>query len=94
MSRKPWFRGWFGREYLALYPHRDRAEARLAVALLRETTGLGPGTQVLDVGCGPGRHLEELDHIGYLPVGLGPVPGHDRGGAHGRAPGPAWSVAT
>lgn len=70
MSRKPWFRGWFGREYLALYPHRDRAEARLAVALLRETTRLGPGTQVLDVGCGPGRHLEELDHIGYLPVGL------------------------
>lgn len=70
MRRKPWFRSWFGREYLALYPHRDRAEARLAVALLRETTGLGPGTRVLDVGCGHGRHLEELDHIGYRPVGL------------------------
>ena len=30
----PWFRDWFGNEYLALYPHRDRAEARQAVELL------------------------------------------------------------
>ena len=70
MSRRPWFRGWFGPEYLALYHHRDRAEARLAVALLREATGLGPGARVLDVGCGAGRHLEELDRIGYRSVGL------------------------
>ena len=70
MSCRPWFRDWFGREYLALYPHRDRAEARRAVTLLRETTGLGPGTQVLDIGCGPGRHLGEMHGIGYRPLGL------------------------
>lgn len=70
MSRKPWFRDWFGSEYLALYPHRDRAEARRAVRLLSEGTGLGPATRVLDVGCGPGRHLAELHRIGYLATGL------------------------
>lgn len=70
MSRKDWFRDWFGSEYLALYPHRDRAEARRAVALLREATGLGRGARVLDVGCGPGRHLDELGRIGCRTTGL------------------------
>ena len=70
MSRKPWFRDWFGSEYLALYPHRDRAEARRAVRLLRSATGLGPGTRVLDVGCGSGRHLAEFLRIGYRSTGL------------------------
>lgn len=70
MSRNPWFRDWFGSEYLALYPHRDRAEARRAVGLLRDATGLGPGTRVLDVGCGSGRHLAEFHRIGYRATGL------------------------
>ena len=70
MSRNPWFRDWFGSEYLALYPHRDRAEGRRAVRLLRDATGLGPGTRVLDVGCGPGRHLAEMHRIGYRATGL------------------------
>lgn len=70
MSRNPWFRDWFGSEYLALYPHRDRAEARRAVGLLRGATGLGPGTRVLDVGCGSGRHLAEFHRIGYRATGL------------------------
>ena len=70
MSRNPWFRDWFGSEYLALYPHRDRAEARQAVRLLREATGLGPGTRVLDVGCGSGRHLAEMRRVGYRATGL------------------------
>lgn len=70
MKRTPWFRDWFGGEYLALYPHRDRAEARRAVALLRDATGLGRGTRVLDLGCGAGRHLEEMERIGYRATGL------------------------
>ncbi|MDE2873903.1 MAG: class I SAM-dependent methyltransferase [Gemmatimonadota bacterium] len=70
MSANPWFRDWFGSEYLALYPHRDRAEGRRAVRLLRDATGLGPGTRVLDVGCGPGRHLAEMHRIGYRATGL------------------------
>lgn len=66
----PWFRDWFGTEYLALYPHRDRAEARRAVDLLRQETGREPGTRVLDLGCGAGRHLVELEDIGYRATGL------------------------
>ena len=67
---KPWFRDWFGHEYLALYPHRDRAEARMAVDLLRLATGRRPGTRVLDLGCGAGRHLTEMRRVGYRAIGL------------------------
>ncbi len=67
---KPWFQKWFGREYLALYPHRDGAEAGRAVRLLQEATGRGRGTRVLDLGCGAGRHLAQLRRVGYAAVGL------------------------
>ena len=72
MSRAPtpWFRDWFGREYLALYPHRDRAEARQAVELLHAATGRGSGARVLDLACGAGRHLVELRRLGYRATGL------------------------
>ncbi len=66
----PWFRDWFGNEYLALYPHRDRAEARQAVELLHSAAGPVPGVRVLDLGCGAGRHLVELDRLGYRATGL------------------------
>lgn len=69
-SRAPWFRDWFGSEYLALYPHRDGAEARRAVEMLRKATGRGPGTRVLDLACGAGRHLAELRRVGYAAAGL------------------------
>ncbi len=72
MSRgpKPWFQDWFGHEYLALYPHRDRAEARQAVELLHVATGRLSGASVLDMACGAGRHLVELRRIGYRATGL------------------------
>lgn len=66
----PWFQDWFGDEYLALYPHRDRAEARQAVELLHATAGPAPGHHVLDLGCGAGRHLAELCRLGYNATGL------------------------
>ena len=66
----PWFQDWFGDEYLALYPHRDRAEAREAVELLHQATGPTSGDRVLDLGCGAGRHLVELCRLGYRATGL------------------------
>ena len=55
-----WFEEWFGEEYLALYPHRDEAEAEQAVGLVLSSTGFAAGWRVLDVACGAGRHARAL----------------------------------
>lgn len=67
---RPWYREWFGDAYAALYPHRDEEEARRAVALLRELCPAGPGTRVLDLACGGGRHLVPLRSAGWRPTGV------------------------
>lgn len=69
-ERSPWFREWFGEEYLALYPHRDVEEAERGARLFRRATGLPAGGRVLDLACGAGRHLEALRRLGYRPLGL------------------------
>jgi SAM-dependent methyltransferase len=72
-SSKPtreWFRDWFGEEYLALYPHRDAEEARQAVELFREIASPQPGSRLLDLACGAGRHLRELRAAGLEATGL------------------------
>jgi SAM-dependent methyltransferase len=73
----PWYRSWFGEEYLHLYPHRDQEEADQAVGLLleqleaRSAGGGGPeGRRVLDLGCGAGRHLKALAEAGLRPLGM------------------------
>ena len=65
-----WFEEWFGEEYLQLYPHRDAAEAERAVALILERTGCGPGSRVLDVACGAGRHARAFESAGTRCVGV------------------------
>ena len=66
---REWFRDWFGEEYLELYPHRDEQEARRAVSLYLATFR-PPGDPVLDLACGAGRHLRELEASGLPTVGL------------------------
>lgn len=70
MKRTPWFRSWFGDEYLALYPHRDAEEAKRAVELLSRTAEVTPGGRVLDLACGGGRHLAELCRLDFDATGL------------------------
>jgi len=67
---REWFRDWFGEEYLALYPHRDEREAREAVDLFRDVGSRIPGSRILDVACGAGRHLRELRAAGLDATGL------------------------
>lgn len=55
-----WFESWFGEEYVALYPHRNEAEAERAVALIAETLGTRSVRRVLDLACGSGRHARYL----------------------------------
>ena len=69
-SRAPeWYRAWFGEEYLALYPHRDAEEAEAAVDLVLRSFGSAPGT-ILDLACGAGRHMAELERRGLRGIGL------------------------
>lgn len=65
---REWFRDWFGEEYLELYPHRDEAEAARAVRLYLQAAP--PTAPVLDLACGGGRHLRELDEAGVEAIGL------------------------
>ncbi|NNK49800.1 MAG: class I SAM-dependent methyltransferase [Gemmatimonadetes bacterium] len=67
---REWFHDWFGEEYLALYPHRDEREAREAVALFLDVSSPEPGFRVLDLACGAGRHLRELQAVGLSATGL------------------------
>jgi SAM-dependent methyltransferase len=63
-----WYQEWFGEEYLELYSHRDENEARDQVAFFHEQFGLVDGP-VLDLACGMGRHLQELNALGYQSAG-------------------------
>lgn len=84
-----WFRRWFGPEYLALYPHRDREEAGQAVDLFLEQGGVGGDDRVLDLGCGAGRHLAALRERHVDAVGLDlsrPLLDRARAGVPGAVP--------
>lgn len=73
MREAPWYEHWFGSEYLELYAHRDRREARRAVALVERVLverGGRDDLPVLDLACGAGRHLEELVRRERRSIGL------------------------
>lgn len=63
-----WYQEWFGEEYLELYSHRDEHEARQQVAFFARQFGPIRG-DVLDLACGTGRHMQELQAAGYRTVG-------------------------
>jgi SAM-dependent methyltransferase len=63
-----WYQEWFGEEYLELYSHRDETEARSQVGFFRDQFGPIEGA-VLDLACGMGRHMQELESLGYSTIG-------------------------
>ena len=66
----PWYKEWFGEEYLELYSHRDEPEAEEHVDFVeRHLGGPRPGA-VLDLACGAGRHTAALRRRGYRPLGV------------------------
>jgi SAM-dependent methyltransferase len=65
-----WFEDWFGEDYLALYPHRDAADADRAVDLIAATIPWRQGLRVLDIASGPGRHAVALEARHARPVGI------------------------
>lgn len=67
---RPWFVDLFDEDYLRtlpfLTPQATQAEAEFVINAMN----LAPGAQVLDLGCGYGRHAMELAARGYHVVGL------------------------
>ena len=61
----PWYKDWFGEDYLKVYPHRDEVEASQQVDFVERILPLSRSQQLLDLGCGSGRHAFELAQRGY-----------------------------
>jgi SAM-dependent methyltransferase len=63
-------------EYLYFYEETLRQEDTMAqVAFVERELSLAPGAQVLDLGCGHGRHANELCRRGYAVLGVDMVLG-------------------
>jgi SAM-dependent methyltransferase len=66
----PWYKEWFGEEYLELYSHRDEPEAEEHVDFVERHLGEPWPRAVLDLACGAGRHTAALRRRGYRTLGL------------------------
>jgi SAM-dependent methyltransferase len=70
-KKAPWYREWFeSPHYDLLYAGRDRREAEKFIEGLMERLSLPKDTEVLDVGCGSGRHAVTLANLGYRVTGI------------------------
>lgn len=65
-----WFKAAFDREYLAIYAHRNEADAARALEFLKAQGVIHPGDRVLDLCCGNGRHSIALRDFGCDVVGF------------------------
>ena len=69
---EPWYRRWFGEDYLALYAHRSEGEAERQVDASIALFDGAPGelSPLLDVACGSARHTRAFAARGVRSVGL------------------------
>ncbi len=66
-----WFEEWFDSPlYEKLYANRDEEEARQLIDLLEKTLNLSGCSEILDLGCGRGRHAISLAERGYKVTGI------------------------
>jgi SAM-dependent methyltransferase len=66
-----WFKDWFGTPYYALlYGHRDEHDARQWVESIKERWDMAPGTRLLDLACGRGRHARWFAEAGIQVTGI------------------------
>jgi SAM-dependent methyltransferase len=69
--KKEWFEEWFDSPYYhLLYKSRDENEAKIALDNLLRALDLSPGSKVLDLACGKGRHSRCLAEKGFQVTGL------------------------
>jgi SAM-dependent methyltransferase len=68
---KEWFASWFDSEhYHRLYAHRDDREAFSFIDRVIARLQPAAGADVLDLGCGSGRHARRLASHGFRVTGL------------------------
>jgi SAM-dependent methyltransferase len=67
---KPWFVDLFDEDYLRTLPFLTPQATQSEAEFVIDAMSLAPGAQVLDVGCGYGRHAMELAARGFHVVGL------------------------
>jgi SAM-dependent methyltransferase len=65
----PWYKEWFGDDYLELYAHRDEPEAEEHIDFVERQLGAAKPRAVLDLACGAGRHTAALRQRGYRALG-------------------------
>jgi len=71
MPRREWFRDWFDSPfYYKLYFERDEKEAEAFIHKLVAHLQLKPGSRLLDVACGRGRHSKILAGMGFDVTGI------------------------
>ena len=71
MAQRPWFKDWFNSPYYhLLYANRDEREASDFIDALLEYLKSPPGSRMLDVACGRGRHSRYLESRGFDVTGL------------------------
>ena len=72
---RDWFREWFDSPYYhKLYFQRDEAEAAAFIHRLLQLLHPPPGSALLDVACGRGRHARILAEQGYDVTGIDLAP--------------------
>lgn len=68
---KSWYRSWFNSPYYhLLYADRDEKEAAVFINNLVEHLKPEPGSRMLDVACGNGRHARQLSLKGFGVTGI------------------------
>lgn len=69
--QQPWFKDWFNSPYYhQLYFNRDKTEAAAFINKLIEYLKPAPGSTMLDVACGKGRHSMQLAGKGFDVTGI------------------------
>ncbi len=71
MPGQAWYKDWFNSPfYHKLYFDRDEQEAKAFIKKLVQHLQPAPGSRMLDVACGKGRHSKTLASLGYAVTGI------------------------
>ncbi len=71
MPFKDWYKDWFNSHYYhLLYQHRDEEEALQFIHTLIQYLKPPPGSTMVDIACGKGRHSKALVEMGFDVTGI------------------------